>query len=48
MLAAMGKMEHVFDPGALAATPETTSACEQEVESSLRPKRFDEFVAILR
>ena len=44
MLAVMGKMEHVFDPGALAATPERTSAGEHEVESSLRPKRFDEFV----
>ena len=44
MLAVMGKMEHVFDPGALASAPERTSAGEQEIESSLRPKRFDEFV----
>ena len=48
MLAAMGKMEHVFDPGALTAASDISSVKEQEVESSLRPKSFDEFVGQAR
>ena len=44
MLRVMGKMEHVFDPGALAAAPERAGANEREVEASLRPARFSEFV----
>ena len=44
MLRIMGKTEHVFDPGALEATPEVAGVGEREVEASLRPTRFNEFV----
>jgi len=44
MLRSVGKTEHVFDPGALEATPEVAGVSEREVEASLRPTRFDEFV----
>jgi len=44
MLRVMGKTEHVFDPGALAEAPERAGVGEREVEASLRPKRFSEFV----
>ena len=44
MLRVMGKTEHVFDPGALAAAPERAGVGEREVEASLRPARFADFV----
>ncbi len=44
MLRFMGKVEHVFDPGALATTPEVAGVGERELEASLRPTRFADFV----